>query len=169
MEFKWYLFRVTSGKEGYVEKYLKENYSDHEDFSEVYIPRSIVAGSAGKLKKMLPGYVFIRMRMTEDFLKKIALVPKIFFISRKEGKPEEIPESQIEKLRSGIREVEDMSERSAVLDKGHRVRVEGGAFHGLYGFVKEIKDEDKVVVAISILGKMTEVLLNPDQLLKEDD
>ena len=169
MEYKWYLFRIIAGKEGYIEKYLNENYSDHEDFSEVYVPKVAIKGGKVKFKKMLPGYVFIKMRMTDNFLKKILSVPRMFFISKKEGKPEEIPEFQIERLRLGIQEAEDMNMKSTVLARGDRVQVSGGALNGLYGFVKDIKDEDKVVVAISILGKTTEVLLNADQLLKEED
>jgi len=72
-DFKWYIVHVLSGFENRVLKTLKERIVNHnmtEYFAEIMVPEeNVVANVNGKKrtmkKKFFPGYVLIKMIMSE--------------------------------------------------------------------------------------------------------
>ena len=102
-DFKWYVTHVLSGYEGRVSKTLKERIMNHnmaEYFSEILVPEeTVVANVNGKKrnikKKFFPGYMLIKMIMTDKAWHLVKNTDKITgFVGGSSVKPQPISDEE---------------------------------------------------------------------------
>lgn len=174
-DFKWYIVHVLSGFENRVLKTLKErivNHSMTEYFAEIMVPEeSVVANVNGKKrtmkKKFFPGYVLIKMIMTEKTWHLVKDTDKITgFIGGTKDKPMPISDEEAASMTASLAEGFKRTRSVANFSEGDSVKVIEGPFASFVGVVENISDKGKVKVQVSIFGRPTPVELEFSQVEK---
>jgi transcription termination/antitermination protein NusG len=174
-DFKWYIVHVLSGFENRVLKTLKERIVNHnmtEFFAEIMVPEeSVVANVNGKKrtmkKKFFPGYVLIKMIMTEKTWHLVKDTDKITgFIGGTKDKPAPISDDEAAAMTASLAEGFKRTRSVANFSEGDSVKVIEGPFASFVGVVETISDKGKVKVQVSIFGRPTPVELEFSQVEK---
>jgi transcription termination/antitermination protein NusG len=174
-DFKWYIVHVLSGFENRVLKTLKERIVNHnmtEYFAEILVPEeSVVANVNGKKrtmkKKFFPGYVLIKMIMSEKTWHLVKDTDKITgFIGGTKDKPMPISEEEAASMTASLAEGFKRTRSVANFSEGDSVKVIEGPFASFVGTVETISDKGKVKVQVSIFGRPTPVELEFSQVEK---
>lgn len=166
---KWYVVHTYSGHENKVKaniEKLVENREMQDIVFEVRVPTEehveIKDGKKKiKEKKKFPGYVIIKMIMTDDSWYLVRNTRGVTGFVGPGTKP--IPLSDTEVKALGV------SEALPVIDieKGEAVKVTDGPFENFMGTVDEIHEEKrKLKVFISMFGRETLVELDFEQVEK---
>ena len=111
-------------------------------------------------RKVFPGYVLIKMVMTDDTWHLVRNVRGVTgFVGEASNKP--IPLSEEEVLALGM----EKHEIVVMYKAGDRVRISDGPLESFTGVVEEIDPEkNKVTVVVSMFGRETPVELELDQV-----
>jgi transcriptional antiterminator NusG len=174
-DFKWYIVHVLSGFENRVLKTLKERIVNHnmtEYFAEIMVPEeNVVANVNGKKrtmkKKFFPGYVLIKMIMSEKTWHLVKDTDKITgFIGGTKDKPMPISDEEAASMTASLAEGFKRTRSVANFSEGDSVKVIEGPFASFVGTVETISDKGKVKVQVSIFGRPTPVELEFSQVEK---
>lgn len=174
-DFKWYIVHVLSGFENRVLKTLKERIVNHnmtEYFAEIIVPEeSVVANVNGKKrtmkKKFFPGYVLIKMVMSEKTWHLVKDTDKITgFIGGTKDKPMPISDEEAATMTASLAEGFKRTRSVANFSEGDSVKVIEGPFASFVGVVENISEKGKVKVQVSIFGRPTPVELEFSQVEK---
>ena len=164
----WYVVHTYSGYENTVkatiEKYV-ENRNMHELIHEISIPLETVteitdSGPKDVERKVFPGYVLVKMVMTDDTWHLVRNVRGVTgFVGEASNKP--IPLTEEEVLALGMEKHEIVVSYGV----GDRVRINDGPLESFTGVVEEIDPEkNRVVVVVSMFGRETPVEMQLDQV-----
>ena len=174
-DFKWYIVHVLSGFENRVLKTLKERIVNHnmtEYFAEIIVPEeSVIANVNGKKrtmkKKFFPGYVLIKMIMTEKTWHLVKDTDKITgFIGGTKDKPMPISDEEAASMTASLAEGFKRTRSVANFSEGDSVKVIVGPFTSFVGTVETISEKGKVKVQVLIFGRPTPVELEFSQVEK---
>jgi len=175
MAKKWYVVHVFSGSEKKVclsieEQVVSKNLEGL--IEEVLVPTEEVVeirrGSKVQTeKKFFPGYILVKMEMTDESWHLIKAQPKVTGFLGGKGRPSAISEVEAKRLINQISEGVERPRSSVIYEIGEEVRVSEGPFQSFNGLVEEV-DEDKSIlkVAVSIFGRSTPVDLEYTQVEK---
>ena len=175
-DFKWYVTHVLSGYEGRVSKTLKERIMNHnmaEYFSEILVPEeTVVANVNGKKrnikKKFFPGYMLIKMIMTDKAWHLVKNTDKITgFVGGSSVKPQPISDEEAAFMLGQAKDGASKKARSSVAySTGDSVKVMEGPFASFVGTVEAVNANGKLKVNVSIFGRPTPVELDDTQVEK---
>ena len=175
MAKKWYVVHVFSGSEKKVCQSIEEQIisKDMESFiEEVLVPTEEVVEirRGAKIqteKKFFPGYILIKMEMTDISWHFIKSQSKVTGFLGAKGKPIAISDNEAKRLIDQISEGIDRPRSSVIYEIGEEVRVSDGPFQSFNGLVEEIdEDKSRLKVAVSIFGRSTPVDLEYSQVEK---
>ena len=175
MAKKWYVVHVFSGSEKRVCQNIEEQVQSKkmEDLiEEVLVPTEEVVeirrGSKVQLeKKFFPGYLLVKMEMTDSAWHLIKAQPKVTGFLGAKGRPVAISNSEAQRLIEQISEGIERPRSSIIFEIGEEVRVSDGPFQSFNGLVEEIdEDKSRLKVAVSIFGRSTPVDLEYSQVEK---
>ena len=166
-EAKWYVVHTYSGYENAVAAAIlkaAENRRMTDLIREVNIPMETVteytdAGEKTVERKVFPGYVLVKMIMTDESWHLVRNVRGATGFVGSDGKAVPLTEQEIIIL--GV----ERQEIVVGYTIGDRVKVSDGPLAGFYGVVDELEPEkDRVRVVVSMFGRETPVDLELDQV-----
>jgi transcriptional antiterminator NusG len=175
---KWYIVHTQSGSENRVKQMVLEQVARHgmeDSFEEIVIPvveiPEVKRGKAIKVeKKLMPGYVLIKMVMTDKSWHLVKSVPKISGFLGSKSVPKALSEKEVDEVFSQLENRRKNINSTSLYEIGESVTVLDGPFEGFSGTVEEIDEvKMKLRIAISIFGKATPIDLGFSQIKKVND
>ena len=166
-EAKWYVVHTYSGYENAVAAAVMkaaENRRMTDLIQEVNIPLETVteitdSGEKTVERKVFPGYVLVKMILTDDSWHLVHNVRGATGFVGSDGKAIPLTEEEIRSLGVERREI------SVAYQLGDTVRVSDGPLTGFNGVVEELEPEkNRVRVVVSMFGRETPVDLELDQV-----
>ncbi len=175
MAARWYVIHVYSGFEKKVAQSIKEQAEQKSlagAFEEILVPtEEVVEVKRGSKvtseRKIFPGYVLVKMDMSDDSWHLVKNTPKVTGFLGGKGKPFPITETEAMRIMKQIQEGIERPKPSITFEIGEQVRVRDGPFTSFNGFVEEVDEEKaRIKVAVSIFGRATPVELEYSQVEK---
>jgi transcriptional antiterminator NusG len=174
---KWYIVHAYSNFEKKVAQHIRDQAKqrDLEDcFSEILVPtEDVVEIRRGRKvnseRKFFPGYVLVKMELTDDAYHLVKDTPKVTgFLGAAGGtKPLPVSEREVQNIIGAVEEGVERPKPTIRFDIGETVKVIDGPFASFDGQVESV-DEDaaRLRVAVSIFGRPTPVDLEYSQVEK---
>jgi transcriptional antiterminator NusG len=174
MAQRWYVVHVYSGFERKVAQSVREQaqQAGMTEIEEVLVPtEAVVAVRRGSKvnaeRKFFPGYVLVKMDMTDESWHLVKNTPKVTGFLGGKGRPSPISDAEAERIQNQVKEGIERPKRSVVFEVGEQVRVADGPFTSFNGLVEEVDEErGRLKVAVSIFGRATPVELEYSQVEK---
>ncbi|MEE8152381.1 MAG: transcription termination/antitermination protein NusG [candidate division NC10 bacterium] len=165
-EQRWYVVHTYSGFESKVKSSIEQRavaLGLGEQISEILIPtEEVVELIKGKKRiasrKFFPGYLLIRMEMSDDLWYLVRSTPKVTGFVGPGIRPTPIPEEEVAQIRQQVEEGAEKPRHKVQFVRGEAVRVVDGPFTNFTGLVEEVRAEKgRLKVMVSIFGRPTPV------------
>jgi transcriptional antiterminator NusG len=175
MTKRWYIVHAHSNFEKKVAESIKERASTaglENLFEEVLVPmEEVVEVRRGRKvnaeRKFFPGYVLVKMDMTDQAYHLIKNTPKVTGFLGANNKPQPIAEGEALRILQQVKEGVERPKPTVTFEIGEQVRVADGPFASFSGSVEEVDEERaRLKVAVSIFGRATPVELEYGQVEK---
>ena len=176
MAMRWYVIHVYSGFEKKVAQSIREQAEQKnllENFGDILVPtEEVIELKRGQKvnaeRKFFPGYVLIKMEMTDQTWHLVRDTPKVTgFLGGSGTRPVPISETEAQRIMSQVKEGIERPKPSITFEVGEQVRVSDGPFTSFNGTVEEVDEErSRLKVAVSIFGRSTPVELEYTQVEK---
>ncbi len=177
---KWYVIHTYSGYENKVAQTIMkvvENRKLHDLIIDIKVPteKAIEITENNKQKeverKILPGYVLVKMVLTDDSWYVVRNTRGVTGFVGPGSKPVPLTDKEVNAM--GL-ENEDSAPSEAAIElnfkEGDRVKITGGAMEGFTGIVKSINlEENTVDVSVSMFGRETPAAVNISQVTPDED
>lgn len=166
LHHQWYVIHTYSGFENKVKQSIEQRVAAigmNDAVSQVLIPtETVVELKKGKRReasrKFFPGYVLIRMDMSDDLWYLIKNTPKVTGFVGPGVRPTPIPEEQVKAIIQQVVTGAERPKHRVLFTRGESVRVIDGPFSNFTGVVDEVKpDKGRLKVMVSIFGRPTPV------------
>jgi transcriptional antiterminator NusG len=175
MAKRWYIVHAYTNFERKVADAIRERAKlaglEHL-FDEIVVPtEEVVEVRRGRKiqteRKFLPGYVLVKMEMTDPAFLLIKNTPKVTGFLGSDNKAMPIPDEEAARILHQVSEGVERPKPTITFEIGEQVRVADGPFASFSGHVEEVDEERaRLKVAVSIFGRPTPVELEFAQVEK---
>ena len=175
MTSRWYAVHAYSNFEKKVAKSIREQAKQRglsPLFEEILVPtEKVVEVRRGRKvdaeRKFFPGYVLVKMEMTDEAYHLIKNTPKVTGFLGSDNKPMPLSDAEAERIIHQVQEGIERPKPSVSFEVGEQVRVSDGPFASFNGTVEEVDEaRSRLKVAVSIFGRATPVELEFGQVEK---
>ncbi len=175
MAKRWYVVHVYSGFEKKIAEQIKQQAEQNglaDQIDDVLVPSEQVVELRRGQKvsaehKFFPGYVLVKMEMTDDAWHLVKDTPKVTGFLGTKTRPSPIPDSEAERILKQTQEGVERPRQSVIFEVGEQVRVSDGPFTSFNGVIEEVDEEKgRVKVSVSIFGRAAPVELEYSQVEK---
>jgi transcriptional antiterminator NusG len=172
---KWYIVHAYSNFEKKVAESIREQARQQgleENFSDILVPtEDVVEIRRGRKvnseRKFFPGYVLVKMEMTDEAYHLIKNTPKVTGFLGSGNKPMPVSEKEVQRIVGAIEEGVERPKPTISFEIGEQVRVTDGPFASFNGAVEDVdEDRARLKVTVSIFGRATPVELEYSQVEK---
>ena len=175
MAARWYVIHVYSGFEkkvaGSIEEQAKQAGMEAL-IEQVLVPTEEVVemrrgSKINAERKFFPGYVLVKMDMTDETWHLVKNTPKVTGFLGGRGRPTPITEAEANRIMHQVQEGIERPKPAIMFEVGEQVRVSDGPFTSFNGVVEEVDEERaRLKVSVSIFGRATPVELEYSQVEK---
>jgi transcription termination/antitermination protein NusG len=175
MAKRWYIVHAYTNFERKVADAIRERAKQaglSDLFEEIVVPtEDVVEVRRGRKvqaeRKFLPGYVLVKMEMTDAAFLLIKTTPKVTGFLGSDNKAMPISDEEAVRILHQVKEGVARPKPSVMFEVGEQVRVADGPFATFSGHVEEVDEERaRLKVAVSIFGRPTPVELEFGQVEK---
>src|SRR3989338_4016294 len=172
---RWYVVNVHSGFEKKTAAHILEQVQKHalsDQIQEILVQcEEVVEIRRGQKKTVeknyFPGYVLIKMFLTDEAWHLIKSTPKVSGFLGSKGKPQPVSEAEVNRIMAQVQESIEKPRHSVTYEVGEQVKVIDGPFTSFAGIVEEIEeDKSRLKVSVLIFGRPTPVELEFTQVEK---
>ena len=157
MALRWYIVHAYSNFERKVAEAIKERAvaaGFGDKFDEVLVPmEEVVEMRRGRKvtseRKFFPGYVLVKMELTDQTYHLIKDTPKVTGFLGTENKPIPITEEEAGRILHQVQEGVERPKPSVTFEIGEQVRVADGPFASFNGLVEEV-DEERARLKVAV-------------------
>jgi len=175
MAKRWYIVHAYTNFEQKVAEAIRERARQsglEHLFEQIVVPtEEVVEVRRGRKvhseRKFLPGYVLVKMEMTDAAFLLIKNTPKVTGFLGADNKATPIPDEEAMRILHQVQEGVERPKPTITFEIGEQVRVADGPFASFQGHVEEVDEERaRLKVAVSIFGRPTPVELEFSQVEK---
>ena len=175
MAKRWYIVHAYTNFERKVADAIKERAKQanlEHLFDEIVVPtEEVVEVRRGRKvqgeRKFLPGYVLVKMQMTDAAFLLIKNTPKVTGFLGSDNKAIPISDEEAARMLHHVKEGVERPRSTVTFEIGELVKVSDGPFASFSGKVEEVDEErTRLKVAVSIFGRETPVELEFTQVEK---
>jgi transcriptional antiterminator NusG len=174
---RWYIVHAYSNFEKKVASTIREQAEMlglSELIEEIEVPTEevveVVRGRKRTVEKRhMPGYVLVKMKMTDEAYHLVKNTPKVTGFLGAEGgkKPLPVPEVEVKRMLGEADAATERPRPKMQFEIGEKVKVTDGPFQSFEGSVDSIdEDTGRLKVTVSIFGRATPVDLEYGQVAK---
>ncbi len=174
MAKSWYAVHTIAGHEQKVRDVLTRRAMNaglwDSELHEILIPteqelRTRGGKSVVVNKKVFPGYILVRMSLTDDSFKLVRSTAGVTSFVQSGNKPIPLTDEEVQRILSNLAATQDKPK--IAFDKSDVIRVATGPFADYTGKIEEVYlDREKIKVMINIFGRDTPVELDFTQVEK---
>lgn len=176
MAARWYIVHAYSNFEKKVADAIRDQAERQglaDKFEDIRVPTEEVVEVVRNKKRIkeqrhFPGYVLVKMDMTDDAYHLVKNTPKVTGFLGTQNKPMPIPDKDVQRLLGEVEQAAAARPRQLIsFEIGERVRVTDGPFQSFEGSVEEVDDDtNRLKVSVAIFGRPTPVDLEFAQVEK---
>ena len=175
MAKRWYIVHAYTNFEQKVADAIRERAKSsglEHLFDDVVVPKEeVIEVKRGRKvqteRKFLPGYVLVKMEMTDPAFVLIKNTPKVTGFLGADNKPRPISDEEAARILNQVQEGVERPKPTITFEIGEQVKVADGPFASFSGHVEEVDEERaRLKVAVSIFGRPTPVELEFAQVEK---
>ncbi len=176
MAARWYIVHAYSNFEKKVAEAIRDQALRQgldDKFEDIRVPTEEVVEVVRNKKRIkeqrhFPGYVLVKMDMTDDAYHLVKNTPKVTGFLGTQNKPMPIPDKDVLRLLGEVEQAAGARPRQLIsFEIGERVRVTDGPFQSFEGSVEEVDDDaSRLKVSVAIFGRPTPVDLEFAQVEK---
>jgi len=164
----WYIIHTYSGFEAKVKDSLRRRADDMgmaETIEEILVPtEEVVEIRDGKKKrktrKFFPGYVLVKMEMSDDAWHVVRNTPKVTGFVGTGTNPVPLSEDEVARIVNQVSVAAEKPKPVLAFNVGDSVRIVDGPFSNFTGNVEEVnEDRSTLKVMVTIFGRATPVEL----------
>src|SRR6202789_351860 len=168
MTNRWYAVHAYSNFENKVADSIREQAKQRglaDLFEEILVPKEKVievrrARKVDADRKFFPGYVLVKMEMTDEAYHLIKNTPKVTGFLGSGSKPMPVSEKEVARIIGAIEEGVERPKPTVTFEIGESVRITESNFAGFNGTVEQVDEERaRLRVTVSIFGRATPVEL----------
>ena len=169
MAARWYVIHVYSGFERKVAQSIREQAEQKgmgDSFAEILVPTEEVVelrrgAKVSSERKFFPGYVLIKMEMTDDTWHLVKNTPKVTGFVGASAKPTPLTQEEVDRIINQVSVAAEKPKPKFQFHRGDPVRIIDGPFSNFQGMVDEVNnDRATMKVMVSIFGRSTPVELD---------
>ena len=169
-QLRWYALSVVSGQENVVKVNLKEAIRKNKlenDIVEVFVPEIIEVyitkkkERKQKIKKMFPGYVFVKSRMNDKIWYILRNTPGVRLVIGSDIHPIPVSDSEIEAMKQTVADKEELASLKVPFKVGNIVRVKKDNMEWIEWKIIDINERTwELKIEIELMGR--KVVMNVD-------